>query len=84
MSAIVMRVELSPDVERKRAILAEETGRSLDDLAGEAIDRYVDCELKAIEGIRRGLDDMRSGRVVSNDDAMREIREVIKRARRGP
>ena len=54
--------------------LAEHTRRSKSFLAGEAIAAYVARELEILEGIERGLDDMKSGRVVPHDEAMRRIR----------
>ena len=44
--------------------------------------RYVQTESEIIEGIRRGMEDARAGRVVPHDEAMRRVRATIARAGR--
>ena len=48
----------------------------------EAIADYVARQQKMIDGIERGLDDMRTGRVTPHDEAMRRIRTTIDKARK--
>jgi len=56
------------------------TKRTLSYLAGEAIADSVERELEIVEGIKRGLNDMRSGPIVSHEEAMQRLRATIARA----
>ena len=80
MSSTTMTVRLSTDAKDKLARLAEHTNRSLSFLAGQAIADYAERELEIVEGIERGLEDAKAGRVVSLDEAMRRLHEAIDRA----
>jgi predicted transcriptional regulator len=75
-----LTVRLQPEVKERLCELAERSQRTQSALAGEAIAAYVARELDIIEGIERGLEDMRAGRVVPHDEAMRQLRTTIARA----
>ena len=77
MRSTTLTVRLSPELKERLGHLAKHTKRTKSFLAGEAIADYVARELAIIEGIEQGLDDMRAGRVVSHDEAMRLIRMDI-------
>jgi predicted transcriptional regulator len=49
-------------------------------LARQAIEAFVAREMEIIEGINRGLADMKAGRVIPHDEAMRRVRQAIERA----
>lgn len=72
-----MTIRVSPAVKEKLGRLARDTRRKKSFLAGEAVAAYVDRELEIIEGIHRGLAEVRAGRVVPHDAAMAEIEAVI-------
>ena len=72
-----MTIRLSPAVKEKLGRLAQDTRRTKSFLAGEAVAAYVDRELEIIEGIHRGLADVRAGRVVPHDEAMAEVEAII-------
>ena len=72
-----MTVRLPSELKEGLSRLAARTRRSKSFLAGEAIAAYVARELEIIEGIERGLEDMKAGRVVPHDEAMRRIRAAI-------
>jgi predicted transcriptional regulator len=78
----VIAVPLRPGVERKLARLSERTRRSAAALAADAIASYVDRESAILDGIARGMDDMRSGRLVPHDEAMDELDAAIAAAGR--
>jgi predicted transcriptional regulator len=80
MSSTTMTVRLPTEARDKLARLAEHTNRSLSFLAGQAIADYAERELEIVEGIERGLDDAKAGRVVPHDEAMRRLDEAIGRA----
>jgi predicted transcriptional regulator len=46
----------------------------------KAISDYVRREFAIVEGIKRGLDDMKAGRVICHKEAMRRLRATIKKA----
>lgn len=60
-------LELSPEASRDLAGLAERTGRSVDALLEEAIERYLADEREILEGIERGIADADAGRTVDHD-----------------
>lgn len=77
-----MTIRIAPEVKDKLRRIAEGTRRSKSFLAAEAIAAYVDRELAIIDGVRRGLDDVETGRTVPHDAAMAEIDAVIEAAER--
>lgn len=79
-----LTVRLPPQIKDQLGELAERTRRTKSFLAGEAIARYVARELDIIEGIQRGLEDVRAGRIVEHEEAMREIRQVIAKTAKTP
>jgi predicted transcriptional regulator len=74
-----LTVRLSPTVKKRLGRLAAHTKRTKSYLAGEAIADFVDRELEIVEGIKRGLEDMRTGRVVPHKEAMRRLRATVAR-----
>jgi predicted transcriptional regulator len=74
-----LTLRLPAALKDRLGVLAEKTRRTRSFLAGEALADYVERELAIIEGIQKGLDDMRAGRVVPHDEAMRRIRRTIGR-----
>lgn len=38
------------------------------------------AKVKIVEGVKRGLEDMKAGRVVPHDEAMRRLRATVGRA----
>jgi predicted transcriptional regulator len=72
-----MTIRLSHDVKERLGRLAHGTRRSKSFLAAEAVADYVDRELGIIEGVQRGLDDVKAGRVVPHAGAMDEVEAAI-------
>lgn len=81
-SSTTLTVRVAPKLKKQLDRLAVSTKRTKSFLAGEAIADYVDRELEIVEGIKRGLEDMRAGRLIPHDEAMRRIRATIDRARK--
>ncbi len=77
-----MTIRVHPDVKDKLDRIAAETQRSKSFLAGEAVAAYVDRELEIIESIKRGIDDADAARVISHEQAVSDMREVIEDVRR--
>jgi len=81
-ASTTMTIRVSAAVKEKLGRLAQDTRRSQSHLAAEAVSAYVDRELDIIDGIQAGLADVAAGRVVSHEEAMAEIYNVIEAAHR--
>ena len=79
-SSTTLTVRLPTKVKSRLGRLAKQTSRTNSYLAGEAIAAYVERELEIVDGIKRGLRDMKEGRVVPHDEAMHRLRTTINRA----
>ena len=77
-----LSVRISPETRDRLERLAKGTRRSKSFLAGQAIEGYLDRELEILEGIERGLEDMRAGRVIPHEEAMDRLEETIAAAER--
>ena len=77
MSSTTMTIRVSADLKDKLDRLAADTRRSRSFLAAEAVSVYVARELAIVEGINRGLEDVRTGRTVSHEDAMAEVAAAL-------
>ena len=77
-----LTIRITTDVKEKLGRLARDSRRSKSFLAAEAIAAYVERELEITEGVQRGLADIEAGRVVSHDEAMAEIYDLIDAADR--
>jgi predicted transcriptional regulator len=77
-----LTVRLPAEVKRQLGRLAGHTKRTKSYLASEAITDFVARELAIVEGIKRGLDDMNAGRVVTHKQAMRRLRATVARAKK--
>jgi predicted transcriptional regulator len=73
-------LRVSPELHRRLELLADRTKRSKSFLANEAIGAYLARELEIVEGIHRSLADLRAGRVIPHEEAMRKIDRVIEAA----
>jgi predicted transcriptional regulator len=83
-ASTTMTIRISPDIKEKLGRLAKDTRRTSSFLAAEAVSDYVDRELEIIEGVKRGLEDVKAGRVVPHEQVVAEAREIIADARRPP
>lgn len=76
-ASTTMTIRLSSDLKDKLERLAQGTQRSRSFLASEAVKAYVSRELEVIDGIRRGIEDVAAGRVISHEAATGELQAVI-------
>lgn len=76
-------IRLDPQLKKKLGRLAKGTQRSRSFHAAAAIEIYVDRELATIEGIERGLSDVKAGRTVSHETARASGRRRIDAASGG-
>lgn len=77
-------VRLSPETKERLEKLAGETRRTKSFLAGEAIADYVERELKIVEAIQRGLEDVKAGRTVPHDEAIARLHATVDRVAKKP
>ena len=82
-ASATLTIRLPSDVKVKLSRLADSTRRTSSFLAAEAIARYVDSEAKNVEGIERGLADVKAGRLVPHAQAMDRLETTIAAAERG-
>ncbi|MSP81396.1 MAG: ribbon-helix-helix protein, CopG family [Alphaproteobacteria bacterium] len=75
-TSTTITIRVAPETKDALDRLATRTKRTRSFLAGEAVADYVGRELAIIEGIGRGLADMRDGRVVPHERAMARIRKA--------
>ncbi|OYX64375.1 MAG: CopG family transcriptional regulator [Novosphingobium sp. 32-60-15] len=80
MTSTTMTIRVPLAVQEQLARLSQSTKRSRSYLAGEAVAAYVEHELAIIEGIERGLADMKAGRVTPHDEVMDRIDAAIEAA----
>jgi predicted transcriptional regulator len=73
----VMRLRLSREAETGLAALAARLGSSVEAVASEAVERFVQDELATLDGIERALADMRAGRTVPHEQVMAEIDALL-------
>lgn len=75
-------IRLKPQVKEQLARLSKSTKRTRSYLAAEAIEAYVAREGAILEGISRGLDDLKADRLVPHDEAMTELDAAVEDAGR--
>lgn len=72
-----LTLTLAAEILEALAYLSEQSGRSVETIASQALRRFVDFEVPVFEQIEEGMDDIAAGRVVSHEDAMAEIKAHI-------
>jgi predicted transcriptional regulator len=73
-------IRLKEEVRDRLALLSDSTNRTRSFLAAEAIADFVERELQIIEGVERGIADMKAGRLISHEVAMEELEAIIEHA----
>lgn len=76
-----LTVQLPNETRTGLARLASHTNQDASSIGAEAITAHVFREMAIIEAIERGRSDVRAGRVVSNEEAFRQLDAVIGSAR---
>ena len=81
-ASTTMTIRVTPDLKEKLGRLAHNTRRTRSYLAAEAVEAYVNRELRIIEGIQRGLADLEAGRVTPHDEVTAKADQIVAEARR--
>ena len=77
-----MTIRVPVETKERLDRLSQNTRRSRSFLAAEAVTRYVESEADIVDGIMRAMEDVRAGRTVSHEDAMKRLRATVDAARR--
>ena len=77
-----MSIRLSSETKAQLSLLATATRRSKSFLAAEAVSAYVARERDIVDGIERGLADVKAGNTVSHAAARAELDALIDRIER--
>ncbi len=73
-----MEVSLSIEQEADLSRMADQTGRSADELAREAVDRFLMEERRFHAGVRAGLDAAARGDFVPTSEVWARVERVLK------
>jgi predicted transcriptional regulator len=77
MTDTTVTVRLSTDLRNRLQIIGTATKRSKSFLAQEAIERYVASEEQHILGIQKAMEEMKAGKGVPHEEAMRQFDATI-------
>jgi predicted transcriptional regulator len=73
-----MEVQLTIEQETELSRIADETGRSADDLAREAVDRYLTEEGRILSAVRSGRDAAARGEFVETSEVWARVVRALK------
>ncbi len=73
-----MEVQLTTEQEAQLSLIAAQAGRGVDELAREAVDRYLEEETRFRAGVQAGLDDAARGRFVPTEEVWAAVERVLK------
>ena len=73
-----MQVQLSAEQEAELSLIANETGRSAEVLAREAVDRYLSEECRLLAGVRAGRDAAARGDFVETSEVWARVERALK------
>ena len=73
-----MEVQLTIEQEAELSRIADETGRSADDLAREAVDRYLTEEGRILSAVRAGRDAAARGDFVETSEVWARVERALK------
>jgi predicted transcriptional regulator len=81
-SRTTMTIEISQRVKDQLDALAEGVEQSSEHLAGDAVTAFVEEELALRHAVEKRISDAHLGNVISHEDAVSGMREMIAAARR--
>ena len=76
----ILNVRLAPETLRKLDMVAAATRRTRSFIANEALEAWIEREIALIEDLQVGLEEVRAGKGIPHDKAMRQIDMAIDRA----
>jgi predicted transcriptional regulator len=72
-----MEINLTAEQEARLAELAERQGRGADDLAREALTRYLEDDSRFVEAVMRGLASLDRGEFVTHAEVGKRIERLF-------
>lgn len=76
----ILNVRLAPETLRKLDVVAAATRRTRSFIANEALEAWIDREIELIEDLRVGMEEVRDGKGIPHEIAMRRVSAAIDRA----
>jgi predicted transcriptional regulator len=76
----ILNVRLAPETLRKLDAVAAATRRTRSFIANEALEAWIDREMEIIEDLRVGLEEVRAGKGIPHERAMRDIDLAVEKA----
>lgn len=76
----ILNVRLDPETLRKLDAVAAATRRTRSYIANEALEAWIDREMEIIEDLRVGFEEIRAGKGIPHERAMRDIDLAVERA----
>jgi predicted transcriptional regulator len=76
----ILNVRLAPETLRKLDAVAAATRRTRSFIANEALEAWINREIEIIEDLRIGLEEVRAGKGIPHERAMRQIDAAVDRA----
>jgi len=76
----ILNVRLAPETLRKLDAVAAATRRTRSFIANEALEAWIDREITIIEDLQTGLEEIRTGKGIPHERAMRDLTAAIDRA----
>jgi predicted transcriptional regulator len=73
-----MEVQLNPEQEAQLSRMADQSGRSTDELAREAVERYLVEETRFRAAVQAGLDAAERGDFVPTSEVWARVERVLK------
>jgi len=74
-------IQVSVELKARLDRLAELMERDQSEILAAALDTYADYELEIVDGILRGREDVKAGRVVPHGEAMDRLDAIVEAAR---
>ena len=80
----ILNIRLPPETLRRLDAIAAATRRTRSFIAREALEAWIDREIDLIEDLQIGLEEIKAGRGIPHERAMRQIDAAVEAAKRGP
>jgi len=73
-----MVVQLKPEQEAQLSLIADQTGKSTEELAREAVDRYLAEEAQFRAAVQQGIDAAERGELLAPSQVWERVERVLK------
>jgi predicted transcriptional regulator len=73
-----MVVQLKPEQEAQLSLIANQTGKSTEELAREAVDRYLAEEARFRSAVQQGIDAADRGELLAPSQVWERVERILK------